>query len=414
MHAYSTSATRAPSGWAAASSTTTWRSSKLLRCAVSPAGPARNAPICSRSTGRAGDTLDRRGSVPRARRGRTRARPPRPAPAHATAPTPPGRPSARAWPARPSPPTAGPTAARPPATRRSPPAGARSAPAPRRHASSSAIPLRTSPHCAHGNRSRTARPQVRLIQRARRLGVLEDRIAMQRRPPPVRAAGQIGRHHVRMQLRLTGAAHPMPIRRRHEPVRRQLDPAGMAATHPARLPLQVPERRAHRLLVRLHQRPRVSSSPIANSTLTLFGAENVRSSEHTRSRPDPDRSTSPLLGSRPPISAPNASASTSPSRPSAARRHPSNAPPPRRDPRSSHRGPAPPAARSSAPAPPPTCRSTTPTHTTSQRPNSPKTHRDATVCPEPEIWGSRSGASGWVDRHADSTSRAVAGRQFAQ
>jgi len=57
---------------------------------------------------------------------------------------------------------------------------------------------------------------------------------------------------------------------------------------------------------------------MANSTLTLFGAEKVKSSEHTRSRPDADRSTSPLFGSRPAISAPNASASSSPSSPSVA------------------------------------------------------------------------------------------------
>ena len=36
----------------------------------------------------------------------------------------------------------------------------------------------------------------------------------------------------------------------------QLDPPAMAAAHPTRLPLEIPERRAHRLLVRRHQRPR--------------------------------------------------------------------------------------------------------------------------------------------------------------
>ena len=42
------------------------------------------------------------------------------------------------------------------------------------------------------------RPQVRLIERAGGLGVLEDRIPMQCRPSPILSTGEVGRHHVRV------------------------------------------------------------------------------------------------------------------------------------------------------------------------------------------------------------------------
>ena len=317
--AASTSATRAPPWWAAASSTTTWRPSKLLRCAVSPAGPARNAPTCSRSTGRAGTALGRPVSAvelvaaepvlgrlgphplaPRRQRhrlslGLARGQ----------------RRLLRRLPARPL------LGLEPLDDLRPPTREVRQHPA--RHALelghpvAHLAPLRPRQPLAH------RRAQVRLIQRARRLGVLKDRIAMQRRPPPVRATGQVGRHHVRMQLRLTGPAHPMPVRRRHEPVRRQLDPAGTAATHPARLPLQVPERRAHRLLVRLHQRPRGLS--VADREQHAHALRR-REGQIQRAHPIPPRrrpAAPPRCSDRARRSAPpNASASTSPSRPSAA------------------------------------------------------------------------------------------------
>ena len=67
-----------------------------------------------------------------------------------------------------------------------------------------------------------------------------------------------------------------------------------------------------------------SRAATANSTLTLFGAENVRSSAATRvSR---SRSTSPERGSRPAISAPNCPSSTRPSSPRLAAPAPTHRP----------------------------------------------------------------------------------------
>ena len=100
------------------------------------------------------------------------------------------------------------------------------------------------------------RAQVRLVEEARRLGVLVDRGGIKRRPPAVGAARHVRRHHMRMQLRILGAAHAMAIRRRHEPLPHLTPHTAAAAAHPTRLALQIPQRRVDRRLVRLDQRPR--------------------------------------------------------------------------------------------------------------------------------------------------------------
>ena len=59
-----------------------------------------------------------------------------------------------------------------------------------------------------------------------------------------------------MKLRLAGPAHAMPVRRRDEPIRSQLDTAATATPDAARLPLEIADRRVHCLLVRVDQRAR--------------------------------------------------------------------------------------------------------------------------------------------------------------
>ncbi len=63
-------------------------------------------------------------------------------------------------------------------------------------------------------------------------------------------------------------------------------------------------------------RARSSSSPSPKSTLTLFGAENVRSKPATRARLDDVRSSEPSRGSSPSSTRRSASAPTSPPSPS--------------------------------------------------------------------------------------------------
>ena len=96
--------------------------------------------------------------------------------------------------------------------------------------------------------------QVGLVEEARRLGVLVDRRGIKRRPPAVSPARHVRRHHMGMQLWVLRAAHPMAIRRRHEP-RPHLTPhPATAAAHATRLALQIPHRRVNRRLVRRDQR----------------------------------------------------------------------------------------------------------------------------------------------------------------
>ena len=88
--------------------------------------------------------------------------------------------------------------------------------------------------------------QMRLVEEAGRLGVLIDRRGIKRRPAAVAAARHVRRHHMRMQLRILRATHPMAIGRRHEPLPHLAPDTAAAATHPTRLTLQIPQRRVDR------------------------------------------------------------------------------------------------------------------------------------------------------------------------
>ena len=88
--------------------------------------------------------------------------------------------------------------------------------------------------------------QMRLIQVTGRLGVLINRRGIKRRPPAIAAARHVRRHHMRVQLRILGAAHAMAIRRRHEPLPGLAPDTAATATHPTRLALQIPHRRLDR------------------------------------------------------------------------------------------------------------------------------------------------------------------------
>jgi hypothetical protein len=87
---------------------------------------------------------------------------------------------------------------------------------------------------------------MRLIQEPRGLGVPVDRRGIKRRPPPVSAAGHVRRHHMGMQLRILGAAHPVAVRGRHEPPARLVADTTATATHPTRLALQKAQRHVDR------------------------------------------------------------------------------------------------------------------------------------------------------------------------
>ena len=90
------------------------------------------------------------------------------------------------------------------------------------------------------------RAQVRLVQEARRLGVLVDRRGIKRRPATVDAARHVRRDHMGVQLRILGAAHAMAIRRRHEPLPRLAPHPAAAASNPTRLTLEIAQGSANR------------------------------------------------------------------------------------------------------------------------------------------------------------------------
>ena len=73
-----------------------------------------------------------------------------------------------------------------------------------------------------------------------------QRPAVQRRPPPVaRGVGQVGDHHMGVQVRVPGPGGAVPERRGHEPIGVDHAVAALAAAHPARHPLQHPQRPGH-------------------------------------------------------------------------------------------------------------------------------------------------------------------------
>jgi hypothetical protein len=173
--------------------------------------------------------------------------------------------------------------------------------------------------------------QVRLVYAARRLGVRVDRAAIQCRPAAVTPRGDVRAYHVRVQLRILGPRHAVPIRRGHEPPagsgRARCHPRGSPASRSARVPLW-PRRIRHASRSRYASAAATASScasttardrrssPTANSTLTLLGAENVRSNAAVRDRGPRTASCSPETGCLPSIIAFSCPASSSPDRPS--------------------------------------------------------------------------------------------------
>ena len=137
--------------------------------------------------------------------------------------------------------------------------------------------------------------QHRLVDEARRPRVRIQPPPIERRPPPIEPAPEIRHEHVRVELRIAGARRPMPERRGDQPrcllddrrrhARGERPPPSARDTRPPRAS------RCH--APREHARVS-SSSPIPKSTLTLFGAENVRSNPATRARLDELRSSAPL------------------------------------------------------------------------------------------------------------------------
>ena len=121
--------------------------------------------------------------------------------------------------------------------------------------------------------------QVGLVEVAGGLRGPIQRRAMQRREAPVRTAREVRRDHVGMQLRIQCAAHPMPVGRGDQPLPGGDPLAAVAATDQHRA---YPRgRRARRgPPPRAPAAARASPRPGRNaaSTLTDFGAENVRSS----------------------------------------------------------------------------------------------------------------------------------------
>ena len=79
---------------------------------------------------------------------------------------------------------------------------------------------------------------------------------MQRREPAVRAAREVRRDDVGVQLRIQRPAHPMHIGHRDQPLPRLDRRAVMAATHEHRALIQIRERGGHRVVVRAHQHAR--------------------------------------------------------------------------------------------------------------------------------------------------------------
>src|SRR4051812_45671566 len=84
-----------------------------------------------------------------------------------------------------------------------------------------------------------------------------------------------------MQLRITCPGGPVAERCTNEPRRLLDDHAGMAAPNRRGRSLEVADGLQRRYIMRLRTRSRSCKSPSPNSTLTLLGAENVRSNPAT-------------------------------------------------------------------------------------------------------------------------------------
>jgi len=98
--------------------------------------------------------------------------------------------------------------------------------------------------------------QMRLVEVARGSRGSIDRRVMQRREPAIRAAREVRRDDVRVQLWIQGATHPVPVSRGDQSTRMLEPRAALPAAHEHRLVLHEPERSADGFLVALDERPR--------------------------------------------------------------------------------------------------------------------------------------------------------------
>ena len=110
--------------------------------------------------------------------------------------------------------------------------------------------------------------QVRLVEVAGGLGVLVEMAAVERGPAAVRAARDVGADHVRVQLRVQRARHPVPVGRGDHALARLDDRAALAAPHLDRRVLDVLQRRAHGRLVRARSAARRSAHRRRRTTPT--------------------------------------------------------------------------------------------------------------------------------------------------
>jgi hypothetical protein len=118
--------------------------------------------------------------------------------------------------------------------------------------------------------------QLRLVEDPGGLGVREQLPRVERAPDAVvDGAGEVGDQHVGVQQRIVRPRGAMAERRRDEPVHLdRLGPARPAAGEPGR-PLQIPDRRIDRGVMRRDHLSAVSRSDSAHNSDTDFGARNV-------------------------------------------------------------------------------------------------------------------------------------------
>ncbi len=116
---------------------------------------------------------------------------------------------------------------------------------------------------------------------------------------------------MRVELRITGPARPMPERRADQPAADEAFRAVVPTADEHRFPLEIPDRGGDRVLVGGDDLPRRAlGHPTPTQTDTDFGAENVRSNAGTRRFGRP--SALPSRGFTPWSSETNASSLTNP------------------------------------------------------------------------------------------------------
>ena len=137
---------------------------------------------------------------------------------------------------------------------------------------------------------------------------------MQRREAAVRTSREVRGDHVSVQLRIKRPGHPMQIRRRDQPLAGGDPLAAVAAADQHGGVLELAERAADASSC-ARTSSRVTSSAIAERTLTDLGAENVRSSAAISDHPPTAQASGRIRGSIPAISALNYSLRPGPQAP---------------------------------------------------------------------------------------------------